>query len=193
MKGAKSVAVLTGQNLIAQLQRVRASVEWRGGGGGSGNGGLHLMADVSGAHSLAVDHQRYIWAFFARALALGQDAGAFGASWRIVLEGLVGDVGENEGRQMPSRGSPKCQGKRRRCCQFPPMKHCRCGLKDETKVDTAKRMRITRRGIGRHCLSHWGAQSRAMERADASSERKFRELVAQNSTQNNKNGIITIQ
>jgi len=33
VKGAKSVAVLTGQNLIAQLQRVRASVEWRGGGG----------------------------------------------------------------------------------------------------------------------------------------------------------------
>ena len=122
MKGAKSVAVLTGQNLIAQLQRVRASAGERE-GGGRGNGGLHLMADVSGAHRLAVDHQRYTWAFFARALALGQDAGAFGASWRIVLEGLVGDVGENEGRQMPSRGSPKCKGKRRRCCQFPPMKH----------------------------------------------------------------------
>ena len=96
------------------------------------------MSDVSGAHSLAVDHQRYLWALFASALARGQDTGAFGASWCVVLERLVCDVGENEGRKIPSSTRPKGQRSQRHCGRFSKMKHGQCGLK-EVRVDESGR------------------------------------------------------
>ena len=94
------------------------------------------MSDVSGAHSLAVDHQRYLRALFASALARGQDTGAFGASWCVVLERLVCDVGENEGRKIPSSTRPK--GQRSQNGLFSKMKHDQCGLK-KVRVDESGR------------------------------------------------------